>query len=45
MGAQRLAALLAAAPGPSEAAYQLEGLTPERPAVEAIAVEGGTACP
>jgi MGT family glycosyltransferase len=43
MGAQRLAALLGAAPGPDEAARLLEGLTPARPAVEAIAVEGGTA--
>jgi UDP:flavonoid glycosyltransferase YjiC (YdhE family) len=42
-GAQRLAALLAAAPGPPEGARLLEGLTPPRRAVAAIAVDGGTA--
>jgi MGT family glycosyltransferase len=42
-GAQRLAALLAAAPGPPEAARLLEGLTPPRRAVAAAAVNGGTA--
>jgi MGT family glycosyltransferase len=42
-GAQRLAALLAAAPGPSEAARLLEGLAPPRRAGAAVAVDGGTA--
>jgi MGT family glycosyltransferase len=41
-GAQRLAALLAAAPGPPEAARLLEGLTPPRRAVAAVAVNGGS---
>ena len=39
-GAERLAALLAAAPGPPEAARLLEGLAPARRPVEAV---GGTA--
>jgi MGT family glycosyltransferase len=42
-GAQRLAALLAAAPGPDEAARLLEGLVPLRRAVPAVALDGGTA--
>jgi MGT family glycosyltransferase len=42
-GAQRLAALLTAAPGPPEAARLLEDLaTPRRPRA-AVAIEGGTA--
>jgi MGT family glycosyltransferase len=42
-GAQRLAALLAAAPGPPEAARLLEGLTPPRRARAVVAVDGGAA--
>jgi MGT family glycosyltransferase len=43
IGAHRLAALLAAAPGADEAARLLEGLTPARRSVAPVAVEGGTA--
>jgi MGT family glycosyltransferase len=43
LGAQRLAALLAAAPGPDEAARLLEGLGPPRRSVAAVALDGGTA--
>jgi MGT family glycosyltransferase len=42
-GAQRLATLLAAAPGPPEAARLLEGLTPPHQALAAGLVGGGTA--
>jgi MGT family glycosyltransferase len=42
MGAQRLAALLAAAPGPAEAARLLEGLAPAGRPLEALAVDGGS---
>jgi UDP:flavonoid glycosyltransferase YjiC (YdhE family) len=42
-GAQRLAALLAAAPGPPEAARLLEDLAAPRGPLAAAAVDGGTA--
>jgi MGT family glycosyltransferase len=42
-GAERLAALIAAAPGPPEAAGLLEGLAPARRPVPAVAADGGTA--